>query len=127
MPQQVLWRHVLSVAGRYQLTASFSALPALKPGILAALISIGSPVCGLRPVRAARSLTAKVPKPTRTTESPAFRAPVMDSMTASRARPAAALGRSADEALASISSDLFTLSPLISLNELVSRYVSLWF
>jgi peptidyl-prolyl cis-trans isomerase D len=46
-------------------------------------------------------------------ESPAFSAPVTDSMTASRARPAAALGISADAAIASISSDLFTLSPLM--------------
>ena len=47
-----------------QLTESFSALPALKVGTLAALIWIGWPVCGLRPVRAARSFTEKVPTPT---------------------------------------------------------------
>src|SRR5690554_7188195 len=109
MPQQVLWRHVLSVAGRYQLTASLSALPALKLGTLAALISIGSPVCGLRPVRAARSLTVKIPKPTRETVSPFLRLSVTLSIMASSARLAAALGISADAAMASISSDLFTL------------------
>src|SRR5690554_6389083 len=93
------------------LTASFRALPALKPGTLAAAILISAPVCGLRPVRAARSLTEKVPNPTSTTESPFFRAPVMLSTTASTARPAAALGISADAAMASISSVLFTLNP----------------
>src|SRR5690606_18169384 len=94
-----------------QFTASFNALPALKLGTLAAAICISAPVCGLRPVRAARSFTEKVPKPTRTTESPFFRAPVMLSTTASNARPAAALGISADAAMASISSVLFTLNP----------------
>lgn len=44
---------------------------------------------------------------------PLFRAPVMLSTIASRARPAAALGMSADAAIASISSDLFTLNPSV--------------
>jgi UDP-glucose 4-epimerase len=42
-------------------------LPALKEGTLAAEIWIVSPVCGLRPLRAARSRTEKVPKPTKAT------------------------------------------------------------
>src|SRR5690554_541899 len=96
--------------GRY-LTASFRALPALKPGTLEAAILISAPVCGLRPVRAARSFTEKVPKPIRVTWSPFFRAPVMELVIASNARPAAALEISADSAIASISSDLFTLNP----------------
>ena len=37
-----------------QLSASFSALPGVKRGTLAALILISAPVRGLRPVRAAR-------------------------------------------------------------------------
>src|SRR5690554_8140863 len=73
--------------GRY-LTASFRALPALKPGTLEAAILISAPVCGLRPVRAARSFTEKVPKPIRVTWSPFFRAPVMELVIASSARPA---------------------------------------
>ncbi|CAI8889136.1 hypothetical protein EMIT0P12_30602 [Pseudomonas sp. IT-P12] len=106
------------------MTASFSALPALKPGFLAAAISSVLPVCGLRPMRAGRSVTEKVPKPTRTTESPALRAPVTDSITASSARPAAAFGISADAAIASISSDLFTLkSPYIYLSMILSFLV----
>lgn len=100
-----------------ELTASFKALPALKPGTFEALISIVAPVCGLRPLRALRCFTEKVPKPTRETWSPLDRASVMLSTTASRARPADAFGRSAAVAMASISSVLFTLIPL----EIVNR------
>jgi hypothetical protein len=39
-----------------------SALPALKDGVFDAAISIVAPVCGLRPMRAARSLIENVPK-----------------------------------------------------------------
>jgi len=55
--------------------------------------------------------TLKEPKPTKATESPAFNAPVIESVIASIARAAAAFGKSALSATASISSDLFTLSP----------------
>src|SRR5690606_18678442 len=54
-----------------QFTASRSPLPALKPGTLAAAILRVAPVAGLRPSRAARSFTTKLPKPTRFTLSPA--------------------------------------------------------
>ena len=54
----------------YLLTASLKSLPALKAGAFAAAISISAPVCGLRPLRAARSRTSKVPKPTKATFSP---------------------------------------------------------
>ncbi len=37
------------------LTAAFNSFPALKAGTFEAAICISSPVCGLRPVRAARS------------------------------------------------------------------------
>ena len=43
--------------------ASLSSLPALKAGTLVAEIIIAFPVCGLRPLRSARFLTSKVPKP----------------------------------------------------------------
>ena len=67
----------------------------MKLGTRAALISIGAPVWGLRPVRAALFLVANVPKPTSTTGSPVFNEPVIASIVASIARPAAAFGRSA--------------------------------
>lgn len=38
-------------------TASLRLLPGLKPGTVLALIAMGSPVCGLRPVRASRNFT----------------------------------------------------------------------
>lgn len=43
--------------------ASFRPFSGLNAGTFAAAISIVSPVCGLRPVRAARSRTSKLPKP----------------------------------------------------------------
>ena len=78
-------------------------IPALKDGILAAAISIVAPVCGLRPVRAARSRTEKVPKPTRATCSPLFNSSVTASIKESNARPAAALEISALAAIVSTS------------------------
>src|SRR2546427_6997304 len=68
-----------------------------------------SPVFGLRPVRAARSRTWKVPKPTRVTASPSFSALVTAATTASTARLDSALVRSAASATASINSVLFIL------------------
>ena len=58
-------------------------------------IWISAPVCGLRPVRAARSLTEKVPKPTNATELPSFSEEVTAPVNASSARVAAALEISA--------------------------------
>ena len=43
--------------------ASFRPFPGLNAGTFAAAISMASPVWGLRPVRAARSRTSKLPKP----------------------------------------------------------------
>ena len=88
-------------------TVSFSSLPALNFGCLDAGILIASPVRGLRPVEAARFATEKVPKPTRRTSSPFFKALLIDSITASSASCAAALVMSAFLATASTSSDLF--------------------
>ena len=45
------------------LIASFNALPDTNAGTLDAAILISAPVCGLRPVRAARLFTLNVPKP----------------------------------------------------------------
>src|SRR6056297_53747 len=73
-----------------------------------------APVCGLRPSRPARAMTENVPKPTSATWSPFTSAFVMLSITASSARPASDLLMSASEAMASMSSDLFTMIPFDS-------------
>src|SRR5690606_5608835 len=86
----------------------FSVLPGLKPGSFAAEILIVAPVCGLRPSRAARSFTAKVPKPTSVTLSPFCNVLVTLAVKASRTRVAVLLVTSADAAIASINSALFT-------------------
>src|SRR3546814_7259570 len=75
------------------LTASFRPLPALNLGWVDALIVIGSPVRGLRPVDALRFETEKVPKPTRRTSSPFLSAPEIESNTASTALLASPLPR----------------------------------
>ncbi len=69
---------------------------------------MGSLVRGSRPVRAARSPTVKVPKPTSVTLSLFFRLVVTASIMASSARVAEAFVMSADFAISSISSVLFT-------------------
>src|SRR5438067_5984390 len=96
----------------YQFSASFRAFPGRNLGTLAALILIAAPVRGLRPLRAARLPTAKVPNPTSDTAPPflsvVFTAPIIDSS----ARVAAALEISACLAMCSISSVLFT-GPLV--------------
>jgi hypothetical protein len=78
-----------------------------KPALRDAAISIASPVCGLRPERAARSRTSNVPKPGSVTLSPLVRADEMASTTASTAASAPDLDRSAPWATASTSSRLF--------------------
>ena len=72
------------------------AFPGLNAGTLAAAIWMVSPVLGLRPVRAARSRTKNVPKPTNATDSAFFNELVTASMVASNARLAAVLEMSAD-------------------------------
>ncbi len=49
---------------------SLKVFPALNLGTFLALIFIVAPVCGLRPFRAERSETEKVPKPIRVRLSP---------------------------------------------------------
>ena len=68
---------------------------------------MAAPVCGLRPVRAARPFTEKVPKPTKETDSPSFKEPVIAPIAASNARPAAAFERSVYAVIASIRLGLF--------------------
>ncbi|VXB72195.1 hypothetical protein MASSI9I_50137 [Massilia sp. 9I] len=77
---------------------------------------IGSLVRGSRPVRAARSPTVKVPKPTSVTLSLFFSDSVTALIIASRARVAEALVMSADFAISSISSVLFTLTLVYTLD-----------
>src|ERR1700722_12069159 len=52
------------------LTAFFSSAPGVNFATLCAAILIVAPVCGLRPFRAFRCDTEKVPKPIRATRSP---------------------------------------------------------
>lgn len=91
------------------LTASFKALPGLNRGTLAALILIVLPVCGLRPVRAARLVILNVPNPIRDTGCFFLRLAVMACSAPLTARVAAVLERSADLATASMRSCLFTV------------------
>ena len=88
-------------------TASFKALPALNAGTLLAGISISLPVWGLRPLRAARSRTSKLPNPINCTFSPLESDDWIDSNTASTAKPASFLVKSACSATALIKSVLF--------------------
>src|SRR5688572_844945 len=71
-----------------------------------------APVRGLRPERAARLLTLKVPKPTSETLLFFLSVDFTPPIRASRARVAAALDMSACLAMCSINSDLFTKYPL---------------
>ena len=95
----------------YFATASFRALPALKAGILVAAICTGVLVRGLRPVRAARFLVSKEPKPTSWIFSSAFRVSVMVFRTALTAASESFLDRPVFSATAAISSVLFMLFP----------------
>ena len=88
-------------------TASFKALPALKDGMLEALIRICSPVLGLRPERSPRCFTEKVPNPTIETGSEFLRESPIAEMVASSALPASAFERPALCATSATSSDLF--------------------
>src|SRR5262245_25503208 len=53
--------------------ASFNSFEARKATFLLALIWIGSPVAGLRPMRAARLRTCRMPRPTMRMRSPFFK------------------------------------------------------
>ena len=93
------------------LDGAFRLAPALKAGALEAATWMVAPVWGLRPMRAARSLTSKVPKPGSVTLSPRCRVLVMAQSTASTDEPAAALFEPVASATASTNSLLFTIVP----------------
>ena len=103
-----VWR----IRGQQSLTAAMGSVTIDGPAILLeASILISSRVRGLRPIRSARALTEKVPKPASVTVPSCFRVAVTVSITASRARLAEALEISAALAISSISSVLFTDIP----------------
>jgi hypothetical protein len=96
----------------FRLTADFKEAPAENFGTFAAGIFNASPVLGLRPVRAARLPTEKVPKPTRVTLSPLRKEFVTVSVNASmRLLQEDLLVLGIFLAMASINSDLFIGSP----------------
>src|SRR5690606_18450543 len=88
------------------LTASFRALPALKPTVWLAGIWIAAPVWGFLPVRALRLRTEKVPKPIRLTSSLRAMALVISSVIAVITSLAFSLDRLALAAIAAASSGL---------------------
>ena len=61
--EQAIKLDTIGFLNTHYLTASLRALPALNAGTLEAAIVISLPVCGLRPLRSARSRTSKFPKP----------------------------------------------------------------
>lgn len=95
------------------LTASFNALPALNLGTRLAGISTASPVCGLRPMRSARSLVLNVPKPIMATSPPCESASITLAQNASSASPALAYDSPARSAICLMSSDLFMVLLLL--------------
>jgi len=90
---------------------AFSVPPALNTGTLAALICRDSPFLGLRPMRAARSRTSKVPNPDNLIFLPFFRVLLMTSISAATLRSASTLLQPTLSANASMSSFLFIISP----------------
>ena len=97
------------------LRASLTAFPARNRTALLAAILIASPLCGLRPWRADRAATSKVPRPETRTASPAMSESIMAFTTAFTGCPAAAWFSSVARATFSISSDWFITPALILL------------
>src|SRR5680860_623128 len=91
-------------------TADLKPAPAVNFTPFDAAIWTGSPVRGLRPIRALRSVRDQATKPGSVTLSPLATALWTVSINASTAFCAAALLRSAAPATLSTSSDLFTLN-----------------
>src|SRR3546814_9676396 len=102
---------------------AFSCPEALNRTDLDAAILIGSPVCGLRPLRAARLLTLKVPKPTIVKPPSFFIALPIASNTASTASPAAALVQPAVSRTISIRSALFIDRKSTRLNPVTNAHL----
>src|ERR1700682_1478328 len=84
-----------------------NSLPALNLATFLALILITAPVCGLRPLRAARLDTEKVPKPTNVTLPPPLRVLVTASTKESRHEFACVFVMLASSAIFAINSALF--------------------
>src|SRR5579864_8371885 len=102
-------------ADYFLFTAFFNSAPGLNFATLRAAILIVAPVCGLRPLRALRCDTEKVPKPINATRSPLRRADAMLSTAVSMAVVACALLTSHAPAILSTRSALFIDSPRRSL------------
>src|ERR1700676_2182614 len=81
-------------------TASLSSLAARKATFLLALIWIASPVAGLRPMRAARLRTCRMPRPTMRMRSPFFRCLVIRLTMSLRMDSACFLDNSCSSAIA---------------------------
>ena len=94
---------------KYYFTEADNSEPALNLATCLAAIWISFPVLGLRPLRAARLDTEKVPKPTNVTFSPLLNYFEIASIVAFNACVADALVIFASAAIASIKSALFML------------------
>src|SRR2546430_198436 len=92
-------------------TAFFRSAPAENFATFRAAILMVAPVCGLRPLRAFLCDTEKVPKPISATRSPFFKADVMLSTVVSIAVAACTLLMPLPDAIRSIRSALFIVSP----------------
>ena len=88
-------------------TASRSDFAAWNEGTVEAAISMDSPVRGLRPCRASRCFTERVPKPEMLTDSPLARASEMVSSTALTATSASAFESKTSAAMRPAMSDCF--------------------
>ena len=109
--------------------ASFNFVPALKLTALEAAMSIGWPVDGFLPARAARSFTEKLTNPGNTMESPLASRPVRQLIRAFKALSESTLVSPDVSLMDAISSFLFILSPLndvlYSFDCLMNRLTSL--
>lgn len=91
---------------------SLKSLPAVNFTVFTAAISIGSPVLGFRPVRAARSVAWNSPKPINWTESPSATLALTVRSTASRTLLTVDFGASTDSETMSTMSCLFKVGSL---------------
>ncbi len=102
---------------------ALSAAEGLKPTEVEAAICIASPVFGLRPWRAARFLSSKVPNPIICTLDCFFTPAAMEERTASRASSAERLVASFPSAAwtASINSDLFMAGEVLRMTGVLGK------
>ena len=91
-------RYFAAGAAFYSLTALSTAFAALKAaGMCEAAMATASPVCGFRPVRAARSLVVNFPKPATATVSPRATAAAMTENMAAAAAEVVVRGKTMHE------------------------------